>query len=176
MIKWTFEDMAARNAQGVTFADVIAGAECIVQSTGSVFRAVRSGTGATVWAGVCTEQGEWDPTYADLVGLKSVAPDAPYTLYGDYEKCGNMITGHLYWGVTTDGVTPGREFTVTPPVSPGSDFADAAFAQGTWEREIAGYSSAFAIADRLFIMYLTTATADLDCYGYMHVRYPLNEG
>jgi hypothetical protein len=176
MIKWIVESIAERNALDVRFADVIAGAECVVQSTGSVFRAVRAGTGATMWAGVVTEQGDWAPTYSGLVDLKAVAPDAPYTLWGDYERCGNMVTGHLYWGVTTDGTDPAREFSVTPPINPGGDFTDAAFAMGTWERAIAGYCAAFPVADRLFTMYLTTATADLECFGNLHVRYELLEG
>jgi hypothetical protein len=178
MIKseWIVSSMAARNALVVASADVYQGAECMVLSTGSVFRAVRSGSGATMWAGVVTEQGDWAPTYSNLVELKSVAPDAPTTLWGSYEKCGNMVTGHLYWGVTTDGATSARSFDVTPPIDPGGSFTDAAFAMGTWERANSGYAAAFPVANELFTMYLTTSTADLVCYGNLHVRYEILGG
>lgn len=46
---WVVADATARNALATTWADVLLGNECFVQSTSSIYRAVRSGSGASIW-------------------------------------------------------------------------------------------------------------------------------
>jgi hypothetical protein len=48
--EWIVASTTARNALTVTDADVQLGAECKVNADGAIYRAVRSGTGATMWA------------------------------------------------------------------------------------------------------------------------------
>jgi hypothetical protein len=73
MIKseWIVADITARNALTTTWADVLLGNECFVQSTSAIYRAVRSGTGATVWRASDVES-EFD---ADEVGTALAGTD-----------------------------------------------------------------------------------------------------
>jgi hypothetical protein len=48
--EWIVASTTARNALTVTDADVQLGAECKVLADGAIYRAVRSGSGATMWA------------------------------------------------------------------------------------------------------------------------------
>jgi hypothetical protein len=126
MIKseWIVSSMAERNALTVASADVYQGAECMVLSTGSVFRAVRSGTGATMWAGVCTESGEWTPTFAPIGAIKAdpamSSYFATYTRIGDLVRCVTTFEGQL------DSATAARSFSIgNLPVNPGSNLGTA---------------------------------------------------
>jgi hypothetical protein len=86
MIKWTRSTMAQRNAIDVRFADVIAGAEVLVESTGSIFRAIKPGTGAGVWAGVVQAQSTWEPEPSTLDGDLTFG-----TAYGRYTRIGDSV-------------------------------------------------------------------------------------
>jgi hypothetical protein len=117
MIKseWIVSNMAARNALTVASADVYQGAECMVLSTGSVFRAVRAGTGATMWAGVCTASATWAPVFSGLSNVKAspamVADATAYTRIGDLVDCSVAFSGQL------DSGTAARSFKMSIPVT-----------------------------------------------------------
>jgi hypothetical protein len=123
MIKseWIVSNMTARNALVVAQADVYAGAECMVQSTGSVFRAVRSGSGATMWAGVVTASGEWTPVFTGHTNIKTSPAMVIYS--ATYTRIGDVVEAKAYVGGTLDTTNNSRDFDMTVPVNPGADFA-----------------------------------------------------
>jgi hypothetical protein len=124
MIKseWIVSNMAARNALEVASADVYQGAECMVLSTGSVFRAVRAGTGATMWAGVVTESGV---TTLTATAISGGTCDAAATCM--YTRAGDIV--QLSIGLTTVAATaaPSQVLveTTKPVPSPFTAFDDA---------------------------------------------------
>lgn len=125
MIKseWIVSNMAARNLLEVASADVYAGAECMVLSTGSVFRAVRSGTGATMWAGVCTASGEWTPVYSEESNIKTAGADALSTTFADHIRFGDRVEADVYFAGKLNSTTALRTFEMTLPINPGDDLA-----------------------------------------------------
>jgi hypothetical protein len=126
MIKseWIVSNMTARNALVVAQADVYAGAECMVQSTGSVFRAVRSGTGATMWAGVCTASGTWTPDFSGETQIKSAEP-AMSAYAATYMRVGDLVTADATFEGELSSATAAREFKMSVPVDPGDVFGGA---------------------------------------------------
>lgn len=117
--EWIVPSMSARNALTTTFADVIAGDECLVQSTGSVFRAVRAGSGATVWAGVTTEQGTYTPVVSASGGLTLTGTNS-----GSYTRIGDRVLfSAAFPSVARSGGAGAVLFTFSLPID--GHFTDA---------------------------------------------------
>jgi hypothetical protein len=68
---WIVADVTARNLIATTWADVVLGNECLVNATGSIYRAVRAGSGATVWRASDVES----EFHADEVGTTLAGTD-----------------------------------------------------------------------------------------------------
>jgi hypothetical protein len=126
MIKseWIVATMAARNALEVASADVYQGAECMVLSTGSVFRAVRAGTGATMWAGVCTASGTWTPVFSGEAQIKTSDP-AMSAYAATYSRIGDLVMADATFEGELSSATVAREFKMSVPVDPGDVFGGA---------------------------------------------------
>jgi hypothetical protein len=178
MIKWTFEDMAARNAQAVTFADVIAGAECIVQSTGSVFRAVRSGTGATMWAGVVTESGTWTPVYSGHTNIKT--SPAIETYEATYSRTGDLVSADAYFGGQLNTANNSRLVELTVPVARGAVF-EGTYAVASAQIQIDGafdamWQVAYPTTTEILVNFGTTEADATPFYAAVHFAYRVVEG
>jgi hypothetical protein len=181
MIKseWIVANMAARNALTVAQADVYQGAECMVLSTGSVFRAVRSGTGATMWAGVVTESGTWTPVYSGHTNIKT--SPAIETYEATYSRTGDLVEADAYFGGQLDTTNNSRLIELTVPVARGAVF-DGTYAVASAQIQIDGafdamWQVAYPTAGTEILVNFGTTEADATpFYGAVHFAYRVVEG
>lgn len=132
---WVVADTTARDALVVRDGDVAFGSESRLLSDGSVWRAVRSGSGEDCWtpvtlaaisddvqADIPMESGTWTPTCTAVTNL-----DAVTGVTSQYFRFGNIV--FIAGGATIDPTAASAwQFRMSLPVA--SDFSGTGQAQG----------------------------------------------
>lgn len=104
-INWTVANMAERDLTPVTSADVAQGAELVVQTTGAIFRAVKSGVGADCWAGVMWFTGDVEATW-EAAGTTEIGGESSGTTTGVMTICGDVASLNLAFVAVADSGAP----------------------------------------------------------------------
>jgi hypothetical protein len=166
---WIVADVTARNALSTTWADVLAGSESLVLSTGAIYRAVRAGSGATMWTPVtiaaisdevATDEGvvsgTWNPTATTVTNMDSVG-----AVVGGYTRVGArvMVSGTVASADATTG-SSNIAFSLSPlPVA--SNFGATTDATGLCHGAFAnvGRVEARVATDDLLVTAFATNTS-----------------
>lgn len=133
MIKWTLADLSERDAIDVAMADVDAGAEARVLSTGRIYRACRPGAGPASWGKSSNNPAYYRVTVSSRPSPLGAADSIETAFDGDLAGVSVAIP-HLITGAATLG-QPSSGYLYTPECYPHYTYL---YSSSGWNQETDG--------------------------------------